>query len=108
MGRREIIAALAPCGIECVFWRFAQGGEKTPPYMVLNFLNDRPKAADGRRIASRDRWQLDLVTARRDEAAERSVQSCLDAAGIFWSKTCGTEASDEGYRTTYRFETLGE
>ena len=112
MGRKEIIALLKPAGIKVVYGYCEQGQEPDFPYAILNYLFDNNVRADNTDYLPRARWQLDLITAKRDEATESAVESGLRSGGLLFSKTQDIQDNQSTvyprFRMTYRFTTLGE
>ena len=107
MRQREIIA-LFDDEVKTVYGWYAQGQEPERPYRVLNYLNSNGMDADNIRYCPVDRWQLDLITDKRDEDLEKFTEEALLNAGLNFSKTQEPDAADQRIRMIYRFNTIGE
>lgn len=112
MGRREIIKLLKPTGLTVVYGWYEEGSEPKLPYAILNYLFDNNFRADNTDYIPRGRWQLDLITERRDETLESAVEAGLRSGGLLFSKTQDIQDNQSTVyprvRMTYRFTTLGE
>ena len=107
MRRSELIPLISSIGIKTVYGWYEQGQEPKRPYAVLNFLDSADVAADNINYMPRERWQVDLITSRRDEALEKALQDALRDGGLFYSKTQEADSVDGYVRMIYRFTTLG-
>lgn len=107
MNQTEIIA-LFDDGVNTTYGWYDQGNEPKRPYRILNYLNSDDLNADDTRYFPCDRWQLDLITDKRNLSLEKSTEDALLARGIIFSKQQDADAADHRIRMIYRFKTLGE
>lgn len=110
MNRKDIIA-LFDDGIPTVYGWYEQGHELKRPYRILHYLNNQDFSADNEAYLLRDRWQLDLVTDRKDEASEKSTERALQSRGLRFSKTEDLQdvaVVERRVQVSYRFTTIGE
>ena len=108
--RREDIISCFEDGINTVYGWYEQGNEPKRPFRVLHYLSSQGMNADDTRYYPVDRWQLDLVTDKKDEDAETSTETALLARGLVFSKTEDLQDVDvveRRCRVIYRFNTIG-
>ena len=106
MDRRDLMDVLDGTGIPAIYGWWEQGNEPQRPYLVLNYCYDDPFCADNARLVEHDRWQVDLVTSRKDESSESSLEAALETAGLMWTKYQDADPDHSNFDMIYRFSTF--
>lgn len=106
MKRQDLIELLSPI-VPTVYGWEEQAQHPDYPVAVLHYLYNDPVYADNTHYYQRDRWQLDLLTRRRDETLESSIEQALLTRGFLFSHEEETDGGDGYVRAIYRFTTKG-
>lgn len=78
------------------------------PYIVFEYLYSNDIGADNTNWCPRDRWQVDMISATRDEELERKLECALRDQGLFIYKTQEIDPEQRYARMIYRFTTIGD
>ena len=111
MDRRDVFAIIKPSGIPAIYGWWEPGNEPERPYAVLHYLYNEDMGADNGVWLPKQRWQLDLVSDRKSEAAEKAIETALHDGGLLFSKTedIQDEVTKDPYCIVhYRFTTIGD
>ena len=74
------------------------------PYIVYLFTDSNNFSADNRAYAKINRYQIELYTNKKDNAAEQNVENILDNAEIFYDKSEIYIESEGLFQTLYEIE----
>lgn len=104
MKREDIIALFTPTLPRVLYGWYAEGNEPVRPYAVLNFAYANSFYADNVNFLDVEHWQLDLITDKKQEEIEASIEDAFKGAEITYEKR---ESSSVGeyYRVYYLFTT---
>ncbi len=100
----ELTALLKELGIPFAYDHFAEGESPQPPFLCYLLPESRNFAADGRVYHRITEVRLELYTDYKDLTLERSVESVLDAHGIFYDKSETWIESEKLYEVLFTFE----
>ncbi len=100
----ELTALLKELGIPFAYDHFAEGESPHPPFLCYLLPESRNFAADGRVYHKITEVRLELYTDYKDLILERSVESVLDAHGIFYEKSETWIESEKLYEVLFTFE----
>ena len=100
----ELTALLKELGIPFAYDHFAEGESPDPPFLCYLLPESRNFAADGRVYHKITEVRLELYTDYKDLILERSVESVLDAHGIFYEKSETWIESEKLYEVLFTFE----
>lgn len=100
----ELTALLKELGIPFAYDHFAEGESPQPPFLCYLLPESRNFAADGRVYHKITEVRLELYTNYKDQSLERSVESVLDAHGIFYEKSETWIESEKLYEVLFTFE----
>lgn len=100
----ELTALLKELGIPFAYDHFAEGESPQPPFLCYLLPESRNFAADGRVYHKITEVRLELYTDYKDLTLERSVESVLDAHGIFYDKSETWIESEKLYEVLFTFE----
>lgn len=100
----ELTALLKELGIPFAYDHFAEGESPDPPFLCYLLPESRNFAADGRVYHKITETRLELYTDYKDLTLERSVESVLDAHGIFYEKSETWIESEKLYEVLFAFE----
>ena len=100
----ELTALLKELGIPFAYDHFAEGESPDPPFLCYLLPESRNFAADGRVYHKITEARLELYTDYKDLTLERSVESVLDAHGIFYEKSETWIESEKLYEVLFTFE----
>lgn len=100
----ELTALLKELGIPFAYDHFAEGESPDPPFLCYLLPESRNFAADGRVYHKITEVRLELYTDYKDLTLERSVESVLDAHGIFYEKSETWIESEKLYEVLFTFE----
>lgn len=100
----ELTALLKELGIPFAYDHFAEGESPDPPFLCYLLPESRNFAADGRVYHKITETRLELYTDYKDLTLERSVESVLDAHGIFYEKSETWIESEKLYEVLFTFE----
>ena len=100
----ELTALLKELGIPFAYDHFAEGESPQPPFLCYLLPESRNFAADGRVYHKITEARLELYTDYKDLTLERSVESVLDAHGIFYEKSETWIESEKLYEVLFTFE----
>lgn len=100
----ELTALLKELGIPFAYDHFAEGESPQPPFLCYLLPESRNFAADGRVYHKITEVRLELYTDYKDLTSERSVESVLDAHGIFYDKSETWIESEKLYEVLFTFE----
>lgn len=100
----ELTALLKELGIPFAYDHFAEGESPQPPFLCYLLPESRNFAADGRVYHRITEVRLELYTDYKDLTLERSVESMLDAHGIFYDKSETWIESEKLYEVLFTFE----
>ena len=100
----ELTALLKELGIPFAYDHFAEGESPQPPFLCYLLPESRNFAAGGRVYHKITEVRLELYTNYKDQSLERSVESVLDAHGIFYEKSETWIESEKLYEVLFTFE----
>ena len=100
----KLISLLKELGIPFAYDHFAEGESPQPPFLCYLLPESRNFAADGRVYHKITEVRLELYTDYKDLTLERSVESVLDAHGIFYEKSETWIESEKLYEVLFTFE----
>ena len=100
----ELTALLKELGIPFAYDHFAEGESPQPPFLCYLLPESRNFAADGRVYHKITEARLELYTDYKNLSLERSVESVLDAHGIFYEKSETWIESEKLYEVLFTFE----
>ena len=100
---QDLIDLLEEIGLPYAYDHFAEGESPDPPFMVFLLPFSNNFSADGKVYIHIDEVHLELYTDRKDPEKERTVESVLDAHGIFYDKTEVWIESEKLYEILYTF-----
>ena len=106
--RSQIKALLDPLGATVVYGYLDENADASRPYIVINYLYSDDLGADNQNWCSYDRWQVDLITTRRNEKLENELESTFKNEGLFFYKTQDIDPATNTVRMIYRFTTIGD
>ena len=86
------------------YWSFPEG--EAPPMPYICYFEDASNnfGADNKVYHHRKAISVELLTREKDPDAEGAVEAALDAAGIFWEKTCTHLDDEDAFEVIYSLE----
>ena len=107
MTQAEFGGILATSGYPVTYLAFP--ADKCPPMPFICFqeTGSNNVGADGIVYKKVKIYQVDLLTADKDPAAEEALENAFEQAGLFWNKYQTLDDNEACQRYTYTLEVLG-
>lgn len=105
MTQKEFGDILAASGFPVTYLAFPAESCPAMPFITFQETGSNNVSADGVVYQKVRRYQVDLFTADKDEAAEEALEAAL--ADFFWNKYQTVEDNEACQRYTYEIEVLG-
>jgi len=86
MSRGVVAELLRSTGLPVVYHQWPNGAQ--PQFPCIRYIDEgrRDFAADNSNYFKRTRWSATLVSERKDDASEETVEAAFEAAKIVYSK----------------------
>lgn len=97
----EFVAVLDTIKIPHVYFSFPENGAPALPYFVYYFSGSDNIGADDAAYVEVLTPVIELYTAQKSFSDERTIETALNAAGLFWNKTEEYITAEEMYMVTY-------
>ena len=103
----RLIAIMEEIGLPYAYHHFAEGESPDPPFICFLIPGNDNFSADGQAYFKIDQINIELYADRKDPVLEGSVETVLDAHGIFYNKSEVWIDSEKLYEVLYQFEMEG-
>lgn len=97
----QFAAVLDAIEIPHVYYSFPENGAPALPYFVYYYSGSDNIAADDVAYVEVLEPVLELYTAGKSFETERTIETALTAAGLFWNKTEDYLTTEQMYMVTY-------
>ena len=107
MTQKDFGDILAVSGYPVAYLAFPANECPQMPFVVFQETGSNNVGADGIVYKKVKVYQVDLLTADKDETAEAALEAAFEQAGIFWNKYQTIDDNEACQRYTYTIEVLG-
>jgi hypothetical protein len=104
MDENSLKTLLKTTGLPVAYHHFKNSPEQPPPkppYIVYLFSHSSNFGADNQVYSQVDNDQVELYTAKKDQASEKLIEDLFDANDIYWEKTETYIESEGLYQVLY-------
>lgn len=106
MTLEQISAMIASVGVPYTYHHFAKGEAKPLPFICFSYPQSDDLIADNVNYVGITQLEVDLYTANKDFALQRTLEGVLASNGIAYSSSESYIDSEKCYMETYMMEVL--
>ena len=107
MTQKEFGEILQTSGYHVTYLAFPADKCPAMPFICFQETGSNNVGADGIVYKKVKVYQVDLLTADKDEVAEAALEDAFEQAGLFWNKYQTIDDNEACQRYTYTIEVLG-
>ena len=107
MTQKEFGEILQTSGYPVTYLAFPADKCPAMPFICFQETGSNNVGADGIVYKKVKVYQVDLLTADKDEVAEAALEDAFEQAGLFWNKYQTIDDNEACQRYTYTIEVLG-
>ena len=108
MSYQEIATMISSIGLPYAYDLFPSNIAPEPPYIVFNYPQSNDFGADNINYVSIDLLNIELYTANKDFATEQSVETVLNANGLFYEKSEAYIRQENLFQISYVCQVITE
>ena len=99
---KELRNKLKTCGYEVAYDHFEERDVPSIPIIIIKEIGSSNYAVDGIVYDRKNRYQVKLITAKKDPVVEGEVEQAL--SNYFWEKEMEYDSNEHTYEVNYTIE----